>query len=284
MCMFPIALKRVQQSMKMSNQGTIIQNVPCGKCVECVKAKINSWLFRLDKEVEISSSVRFITLTYSTDNLTYADDGATLVKRDVQLFMKKLRKAHSKVHKRPLKYFFVGEYGKHGFRPHYHAIIFNLQDDKLIDSSWNLGFVSVSPLRSVSGIKYMFKYMSKPKSGLTGRQREFSLMSKGMGASFLTDAMHAYYHPELELEQRTYVTTKDGFKIPIPKYYKEKLFNDDERRILSNYLEARVPLVLAEQIKQHTYKYYKKTVNEVLNSLQLSKQSKTFTQQSNEVL
>jgi hypothetical protein len=59
----------------------------------------------------------FATLTYDDEHLP--EDGS-VHKRDVQLFLKRLRKHY----KKPLRYFAVGEYGESSLRPHYHIILF----------------------------------------------------------------------------------------------------------------------------------------------------------------
>ncbi len=72
-----------------------------------------------------------MTLTYDDEHLPINDyvdsDGVihgkpTLRKRDVQLFLKRLRKNYK--YDNHIKYFCCGEYGGKTFRPHYHLIIF----------------------------------------------------------------------------------------------------------------------------------------------------------------
>ena len=85
MCVQPLTLKI--QKRQSGNVGW--QNVPCGKCPECAKAKLNAWLFRLDNELGYSTSCYFTTLTYDDEHLSYGDGVPTLCKRDVQLFFKR---------------------------------------------------------------------------------------------------------------------------------------------------------------------------------------------------
>jgi len=66
----------------------------------------------------------FITLTYADEHLPY---GHTLVKRDFQLFMKRLRKEHDLNNEdAKIRFFHCGEYGETTKRPHYHAILFGI--------------------------------------------------------------------------------------------------------------------------------------------------------------
>lgn len=59
-----------------------------------------------------------VTLTYDKEHLPA---NKSLVKRDLQLYMKKLRKRFGK----GIRFYACGEYGEQNKRPHYHVIIFN---------------------------------------------------------------------------------------------------------------------------------------------------------------
>lgn len=197
--------------------------VPCGKCAECARDKINSWYFRIQQEIKVSTSVHFVTLTYDEKNLPLMNmEEPTLRKRDCQLFLKKLRK------KEPdLRYYMVGEYGTKSGRPHYHAIMFNIKEPKNIQKEWGKGF-TFSPKLDTKGaeIRYVLKYINKPKDKKPYRENEFSLMSKGIGKNYLTPQIKKYH---LQSVEKSYVVGKSGEKIPMPKYYKEKIYTEDSK-------------------------------------------------------
>lgn len=103
---------------------------PCGVCIECRLNYSRSKAVRCLHELQFWDSASFITLTYDPDSLPF-NDGAilpTLVKRDLQLFWKRLRKKLG----RPISYMACGEYGDERQRPHYHAILFgeDFQSDR----------------------------------------------------------------------------------------------------------------------------------------------------------
>lgn len=87
------------------------------------------------------SESAFITLTYSDATLPLVgvlSAEATLVPRDLQLFLKRLRKVIAPAR---VSYYAVGEYGRDGVRekcwnPHYHAIVFGLRTCDYGDSNW----------------------------------------------------------------------------------------------------------------------------------------------------
>lgn len=169
-----------------------------------------------------------------------------LSKRDPQLFLKRLRKAHIKAGvQAKIKYYLVGEYGGKTTRPHYHAIMFNARTE-LILPAWNKGEIHYGTVDGAS-IGYCLKYLSKtskiPLHANDDRIPQFALMSKGLGANYLTPAMSDWH--KADLKNRMYCNLSDGRKISMPRYYKDKLYTDQERKIVAAH---QLNLI---QIKQH---------------------------------
>lgn len=69
--------------------GDDIFQLPCGKCRGCRLEKSRQWALRIMHEASLYDDNCFVTLTYDDEHLP--KDGS-LVKKDFQLFMKKLRK------------------------------------------------------------------------------------------------------------------------------------------------------------------------------------------------
>jgi len=131
-------------------------------------------------ETLVSGTPLFVTLTYSNQNLP---KDSQLSKRDLQLFVKRLRKRVS----RKIRYFSCGEYGARTHRPHYHLIIWGLdlsfKDD--IFFSWGLGLIDVKEAVP-SAFRYVAGYVVKKYSKFED-ENEFTLMSRrpGIGFGFL---------------------------------------------------------------------------------------------------
>lgn len=220
--------------------------VPCGKCPDCLKRRISGWSFRLLQEGKRATSAVFLTLTYDTQFVPITSTGyMTLNKRDLQLFMKRLRK----VSVNKLKYYAVGEYGGKTMRPHYHLILFNA-DVTQIQPAWQLGQIHYGSVTGAS-IGYTLKYMSKPgKVPLhrnDDRAREFSLMSKGIGSNYLTDNMCAWH--KADLDNRMYCNI-EGKKIAMPRYFKDKIYEEHERKRIAYFsLQRSVKLQLERDRK-----------------------------------
>jgi len=204
---------------------------PCGGCVSCRRRRTDGWVFRMLQEEKRSSSAYFITLTYDPDHVPISPNGfMTLDKDEFPRFMKRLRKLTANV----LKYYACGEYGTDNKRPHYHAILFNVPDENMVFDAWHLdgspiGAVQVAQV-SADSIAYTVAYASKhnwyPDHYRDDRIPEFSLMSKGLGSNYVTPAVRAYHKADLSRMQ----LTKDGGDIiAMPRYYRDRIFDEDER-------------------------------------------------------
>lgn len=98
--------------------------VPCGQCIGCRLERSRQWAIRISQEASLYEQNCFITLTYMPKFCP-----PTLVLRDFQLFMKRLRKKYGN----GIRFFHCGEYGDLTGRPHYHAALLNFDfpDKKL---------------------------------------------------------------------------------------------------------------------------------------------------------
>lgn len=212
--------------------------VPCGKCLDCLARRASAWSFRLMQEEKVSVSSYFITLTYDSKHVPVTRSGQlTLRKSDLQKYFKRLRFNHrGKYNGRSLKYYAVGEYGGKLKRPHYHVIMFNA-DIKLIDSSWSKGSVFFGSVSGAS-VGYTLKYITKPKrmKSYDDRDEPFSVMSKGLGRSYLVDQfgvtskMYDWHHRDKK--KRMYVNLEGGKKAAMPRYYKDLLYSNEDREMI----------------------------------------------------
>lgn len=195
--------------------------VPCGKCPVCFKRKVSHWSFRLQQQDKYSHESHFITLTYDTKHLPISENGyQSLCKRDVQLFFKRLRKANSCT----LKYFAVGEYGGKTARPHYHVLLFNAAI-QTIQPAWGLGHCHYGFVSGASvgyTLKYMMKGRWRPYSDDDDREPQRAFMSKGLGLDYLTPQAIRWHLDDPT--ERMYLPLKDGKKVSMPRYYKERIY------------------------------------------------------------
>lgn len=110
-----------QSPIPIRKEGYIKQwvEVPCGKCLACLEQRRGIWTFRILQELKVAETARFVTLTYTEENLPWTDENgnistiwektginkytpnetkftgkrleATLDKRDLTNFLKKCR-------------------------------------------------------------------------------------------------------------------------------------------------------------------------------------------------
>lgn len=238
MCLAPLTLKKQiigwsPDQLKILKQSGIESKpptVPCGRCNECKARRISGWSFRLQKELLVSNSALFVTLTYDKPPLT-TKNFMNLEKVHLQNFFRYLRRDGQKV-----KYYACGEYGTATMRPHYHIILFNTTPE-MVEKHWSHGHVHFGTVTGAS-IGYCLKYMAKPSKiplhHNDDRTKEFALMSKKLGANYLTPAMKAWHLADLK--NRCYATINE-IKISLPRYYKDKIYSLLEKQIIARHME-----------------------------------------------
>ena len=190
-------------------------SVPCGQCPACIMAKRREWTLRCIYEQTVHESSIFVTLTYNNDNLP---KNRRLVKKDLQLFFKRLRHLTP-----PFKYYACGEVGDRFGRPHYHAIIFGLSDNhkEYINIAWEKGFTYIGSVNPKS-INYVSGYLDKkilhdthnPEASASAAPKYFMVCSKGLGLAHAKKIKH---------QMITHGLTVNGTPVSIPRYFHKKL-------------------------------------------------------------
>lgn len=231
MCVSPITKKNPAYGTKLNAEYMI--TFPCGKCPLCIKKRLSNWIFRCEQQMRVSYNNQFITLTYDRKHLkhTMAEQ-----KKDIQDFLKRLRKHQSTAtyvnavdpHSR-IKYICVSEHGKKNGRVHFHFLMFNAPTAKIINDTWGMGFTSCAEINT-RRIKYVFKYTQKDNS----KRKNFQLTSKGIGANYITANTIEYHNRQIE---NCYIRKRDGYTMSIPKYYKDKIYNEEQKRKITAYLQ-----------------------------------------------
>ena len=207
--------------------------VPCGKCPKCLRKRQNEWVFRLAQEQSVSKSAAFITLTYDDEHLPHSFNGHPTLKPDhLTKFFKRLRKANNS--SKTIRYYAVGEYGTKYLRPHYHLIIFNinqsiLQHHDRIQNIWGHGSVDIAKSEGASQrytLSYIMDSSWSPTQDDDDRHPQFSRKSQKLGANFLTPETINYYN-QRELPA---IILPGGTFVSMPRYYKNKIFTKVELR------------------------------------------------------
>lgn len=229
--------------------------LPCGKCAACINRKIMEWTFRLDNERINSAVTYFVTLTYNNYYIPINKYGKMVLdKSHVQAFLKRLRYDrdndpeygiledhyfNTDLKREKIRYYAVGEYGTEKKRPHYHLVMYNTSKKSIIDN-WTYGEVDIQIPRSSQAIGYVIKYLHKRIYNITPKNvtPEFSLMSKGIGLSYV-DKMKSWHKKNPDV---LYTSNERQTKIPMSRFYRENLFTKQEREdqipIIKNNIET----------------------------------------------
>lgn len=227
-----------QRSGAISNREVAL---PCGVCIGCRLEHSRQWAMRCMHEAQMHDDNCFLTLTYDDDHLPAY---RSLVKRDFQLFMKRLRKRYGS----GVRFYGCGEYGDQMGRPHYHICLFGLDfSDKSLwktvngnkiyisdslSELWPFGFSVIGNLTFESAA-YVARYCLKKRKGKDWRSHyeridadtgecvnlepEFALMSRrpGIGTSW-----YEKYNSEVFPLDRVVVNARE---VKPPKFYFSKL-------------------------------------------------------------
>lgn len=256
-----IKLKEAIESATEPGRYLTYVSVPCGSCANCITRRKLEWGFRMEWEMKRSKTAYFVTLTYNNENVPYTKYGrktllphkdvTELIKKrgmkkrvrvlrdDLKAFIKRLRTYTDRCDIEPehffnnltkedkIKYYAAGEYGENSTkRPHYHLIIFNATE-KGIYQSWNMGQVHCVKANRYT-ISYVMKYLDK-RLGKEQDWRvtpEYNTMSEGIGESYISK-WRIWHRSNLDL---LFVTNELGIKIPMPKYYRDRIYTETDRR------------------------------------------------------
>lgn len=200
--------------------------VPCQKCHVCLTNLRNDWTIRLIEESKNNLITKFITLTYEANK-------ENLSKRDVQLFIKKLR------HKYKFRYFLVGEYGSNTHRPHYHMLLFtsdNVNVD-VITRTWDHGFIQVADVNDAR-IHYITKYHVLKNNDSKKEVKSFCLISKKPPIGYSYIKKFNKFHKQ-SVENRTYYQRYE-YKMKLPRFYKNKIYNHLEHEKIKEIQQDRI--------------------------------------------
>lgn len=181
----------------------------CGQCMPCRYNRRRIWATRICVEAAQYKDNAFVTLTYA-----WNFPPAPLAPRDMQLFIKRLRKRFYALTGRKFRFFGVGEYGENSGNPHFHFALFNFPTCAyrrsrynkritnccvwcdMVRDCWGKGFVYLGEVENDSA-GYIAQYVTKKMTvidhpWLQGRHPEFARMSlkPGIGAGAMFDVAH----------------------------------------------------------------------------------------------
>ncbi|QAU04092.1 MAG: VP4 [Gokushovirus NL-1994] len=253
--------------------------IPCGKCIGCRLAHSRAWAVRCVHESTLHEHNCFLTLTFDDDHLP--SDHSVHV-RDVQLFLKRLRKS---LRDTKVRFFACGEYGEKNARPHYHLIVFGYDfgDDRILLRQtpygplyisdhlfrlWPFGYHTIGNV-TFKSCAYVARYVTKKVYGkdapahYAGRNPEFITMSRkpGIAHDWITKYSDDVYNYDK-------VVMPDGTVLRPPRYYDDFLHLTDEERFDIIRLKRKasvksVPIGRLLDLEQHKLEVTKKLIRPI---------------------
>lgn len=273
MCLYPKLIKNRRYVPNKKNRGVPPQcpderllyvTAACGKCVECRQQKQRQWLVRMSEELRQEPNAYFITLTiddksYSELSNTYnITDNNEIATKAIRLCLERIRKQTGK----SVKHWFITELGHEKTeRLHLHGIVWGIGTDKLITEKWKYGITFTGFFVNEKTIQYITKYMTK----IDEKHKNFIgkvLCSAGIGSNYTNryDGKQHEYKPNETIE--TY-RLRNGAKINLPVYYRNKLFTEDEReKLFLEKIEKGIIYVMGQPVYREDEQYYLQLLNE----------------------
>lgn len=239
----------------MTDERTMYVPIGCGNCIECLRQKQREWQVRLAEEIRHDNSGKFVTLTLSDESMQelgedvekfaegYVRDNliATLA---VRRYLERWRKKY----KVSCKHWLITEWGQNATeRLHLHGIMWTdeLEDIKKI---WKYGHVFIGEYVNEKSINYIVKYLGKVDI-IHKEYKPKILTSAGIGKGYVKrfDSNLNKYNGK---ETKEYYRTRQGYKMALPIYYRNKIYSEEEReKLWLNRLDAEEIYVMGEKIE-----------------------------------
>lgn len=263
MCLYPRLIKNKKYTITQKNGGNVpIMNdkrigyvaVGCGKCIECMKQKKNAWQVRMLEELKDNKNGVFVTMTFSNESILelLKDVKFNNTKKDIEnetvtLGVRRFLERWRKLHKKSVRHWLVTELGHEGFeRIHIHGIIWT-DYSKDIERIWKYGHVWIGDYVNEKTINYIVKYINKIDEKHKGYVPKV-LCSKGIGSGYMNrfNSNKNIYNGK---ETKEFYKTSNGEKMALPKYYRNKMYSDDQReKLWLNLLDKNEMFVCGERV------------------------------------
>lgn len=188
---YPKTLQKLMRKKRIVYKADV--RIACRNCEICLERKSKEWALRAIHESSLyrhkDGTSKNIAVTLSMRNEEVQKRDGKISRRDMQLFLKRLRK-HKAMTGDTIRVMYSGEYGDKTKRPHYHAILFNcdfedkvfekktgagtkLYRSKTLEQIWGLGHVWIGEVTYKSAAyiaRYTFKKLGKITTNLPTKE------------------------------------------------------------------------------------------------------------------
>lgn len=220
--------------------------IGCGKCIECTKQKALQWKTRLQEDIKHNKNAKFITLTFS-------DESIALLTRDIPsgfkgydkdnaiatLAVRRFLERYRKQYKTSIRHWLITEIGHNGTENiHLHGLIWPIKSLDETLKHWQYGFTwkgkrindTYQNYVNEKTINYITKYVTKIDKDHP-HYKPIILCSKGIGSCYFI-SYNSTHNKFKHTETKETYTTRTGTELPLPIYYRNKIYTDEERELL----------------------------------------------------
>ena len=270
MCLYPKYVKNPKYKPNKKNKGKppickdkrlLYIPAKCGNCIECRKEKQREWRVRLEEELR-SNFGYFTTLTVSPEGikeiekqtgLNWEENPNEIATKAIRLFLERVRKDTGK----SVKHWCVTELGEKKDRIHLHGIFFGQKTAELIRKHWKYGFVFIGDYCNSRSVNYMTKYMLKVDIKHP-TFKQIVLASSGIGAGYMDRLDYLWQKQNYRTINVATYTFRNGTKMAMPKYYKNKIFTEKEKEVMwINNLNRGLLWIYGEKVKANDFQTIK---------------------------
>lgn len=245
MCLYPKIIENRKYKANKKNGGIIpaitdkrVLYVPvgCGKCMECKKQKSRQWQVRLQEDIRINKNAQFVTLTFNNESIQKLSkeiqglEGYERENEIAKLAVKRFRERWRKKYGKSIRHWLVTELGHQGTENiHLHGLLWT-NEIKEIEKKWQYGYIWTGEYVNEKTINYITKYINKTDQ-LHKEYNSITLTSAGIGNNYINRHDSTLNKYQKEKTKETY-TTRQGIKINLPIYYRNKIYTEEEREKL----------------------------------------------------
>jgi len=260
MCLYPKLIKNPKYKPNNKNGGQVppildnrVLTIPvgCGRCMECKKQKSREWQVRLMEDIRHNKNGKFVTLTFDESSYNKFKKkhknlkGYELENRIATDAVRKFTERWRKKHKKTIRHWLITELGQNNTeRIHIHGIVWTDEIED-ISEKWGYGITTIGYRKYYKGkkmnnlslgwvneqtINYVVKYVNKTDI-LHKEYKSVILTSNGIGKNYIerADAKNNKY---VENNTQECYVTRQGIKLNMPNYYKNKIYTDEEKEKL----------------------------------------------------
>lgn len=237
-------------------------DIECGKCYECKRKKAREWRIRNAEQLKETPTATFFTGTFTDERIEKLSKKYDIPKenvneiatKEVRLFLERLRRINNG---KSVKHWIVTEKGHTNTRRiHIHGIFYaengmtKYRLEKLLKDNWIAGYSFNGKYVNEKTINYVAKYLTKDdldNKDFTGK----ILASPGLGKKYVERGkeINKFKEKKTTVDYRF----RNGAVAPMPKYYKNKLYTENERELLWIYKqEEGYAFVMGEKVPVRT--------------------------------